>query len=83
MEYRIEYTSPHGERRFSIRKMRILSILLPALALTLFAALVWYDRENVLRISAAMEEMAIQFKQGSSASDAIAAFYEMLRGSVA
>lgn len=82
LEYRIEYTSPYGEKRFSIRNIRILSVLLPALALIVFAALVWYDSENVLRVSAALEEMATQFKQGGSTTDAIAVFYEMLRGSV-
>ena len=56
-----------------------MSILLPLLVILGFAAVVYYDRENVIALSAALETMAENLKQGSGVSDAIEIFYELLQ----
>lgn len=80
MEYRIEYDLRHGRRCVSFGKTRMLAFGLTVLALVVFAVFVWHDRQNVMAVCAALEEMAMQIRDGASATDAIGAFCEQLQG---
>ena len=78
MQYRIDYTTDCVKKKISARRLRIL----PLLSIIAFALLIWYDRETIVHTVLTVEELAQQLRQGVSASDAIGAFCEQLRGGI-